>query len=201
MRQDGESFLPGLVLGAGYGRRIGKPKAFLRLADGRSFLEAVVEAMMAGGIGRVIAVLGPWWRNDFVLQGCEIVINQNPDAGMISSLTLGLERAGTGASGVLVALVDSPFVRAKTFEMLVQAHRKHTSKIILPTFGGKRGHPVVFPAWCFEEFYGAKAQESGPRAVVRSHPEAVLELEVQDPNVLVDIDDFSCYQSVVERGS
>ncbi len=192
----------GVVLAAGWGRRMGGPKALLRTPDGRTFLQAVTDTLREGGIGRLVVVVGPWWAEAQAPEGCDLVMNPDPDRGVISSLRLAIRRAWPAGfegteSGLLMALVDHPAVRPGTVRDLIAAHRADPHRIVVPTFRDgtrvRRGHPVVFPAWTLAEFFGAAAGADGPRAVVRAHPEAVAEVEVADPGVLMDLDSQACY--------
>ncbi len=231
----------GVVLAAGWGRRIGGPKALLRTPDGRTFLETVVSRLRDAGIARMVVVVGPWWNPREAVPGCDVVVNPDPDRGVISSLRLAIWNAGlpedpprwsdpgrgvvfpppptltptptnrpatrgpTGCLGILVALVDHPAVRAQTVRTLVEAHRREPDRIVVPTFAEtgrrRRGHPVVFPAWAVPEFFASPADREGPRAVVRAHPQAVAEVEVPDPGVVMDVDSPACYQEWLEASA
>ncbi len=183
---------------------MGGPKALLRTPDGRTFLDAVVSAVREAGVSRVVAVVGPWWQAREA--PCSVVLNPHPEQGLISSLQIAIRSAfdpsGTPTPSVrpaiLLALVDHPAVRAETVRILVEAHRANPERIIVPVFRDgtriRRGHPVVFPAWAVPEFFGPAASAEGPRAVLRRHPDAVREVEVKDPGVLLDINTPACYE-------
>lgn len=194
--------LLGVVLAAGWGRRMGGPKALLRTPDGRSFLQAVVEAVRGAGVARTIVVVGPFaegCRDDWPHPGCDFVVNPDPDRGLISSLRLAIRDLPPDIGGVLMALVDHPAVRPETVDTLIEAHRADPRRIVIPVFRDgtrvRRGHPVVFPGWCLDEFFEARAEREGPRAVVRAHPGSVTEVEVPDPGVVLDLDSPACYRA------
>lgn len=200
--------LVGVVLAAGWGRRMGGPKALLRTPDGRTFLQAVTDTLREGGIARLVVVVGPWWADARAPEGCDLVMNPDPDRGVISSLRLAVRRAWPAGfrgteSGLLMALVDHPAVRPGTVRDLIAAHHANPHRIVVPTFRDgsrmRRGHPVVFPAWTLPEFFAEPAGREGPRAVVRTLPEAVAEVEVADPGVVMDFDSQACYREWLTR--
>ncbi len=195
----------GVVLAAGWGRRMGGPKALLRTPDGRSFLQAVVDGVREAGVARTVVVVGPWWDAREAVPGCHVVVNPDPDRGLISSLRLAIPEVPLRESGLLMALVDHPAVRPETVRTLVGAHRVDPGRVVIPVFRDgtrlRRGHPVVFPAWAVPEFFGPAADREGPRAVLREHPDAVLEVAVLDPGVVLDINRPACYQTWLLDGS
>jgi molybdenum cofactor cytidylyltransferase len=112
---------------------------------------------------------------------------------------LGILAAPAGATGALVALVDHPAVRPATFALLAAAHAGRPDAIVVPVAMidgvARRGHPVVFPRWAFDDLAGPSAEAGGARTVVRSHPDRVTEIDVDDPGILVDIDTQAGYLS------
>ena len=59
--------------------------------------------------------------------------------------------------------------------------------IIVPTHGGRGGHPTLFPwSWTNEIF--SLAPGLGLNHLLRLHPENVLRIEVNDPQLLWDLD-------------
>ena len=60
--------------------------------------------------------------------------------------------------------------------------------IVLPKFGGRRGHPVIFRAALYEELLAAPA-EVGARQVVWNHAGEVTEVETQEEGVILNLND------------
>src|SRR3954464_14157887 len=89
----------GLLLAAGAGRRMGRPKALLRDAAGVPFLDRAVGRLLEGGWRTVAVVLGAaapearslldeaGWTSDPALQ---VVVAEDWDEGMGASLRRGL---------------------------------------------------------------------------------------------------------------
>ncbi len=151
----------GLVLAAGGGRRLGgRPKALLD-HGGRPLVERAVRAARAGGCAPAVhVVLGAAAervRARADLAGCVVTDNPNWATGMGSSLRAGLASVrdatrgavgpdgptGSGASAVLVLLVDQPGVGAEAVARVVRAHRAGAG-LVAAAYGGRRGHPVLF---------------------------------------------------------
>ncbi len=176
-----------VVLAAGASRRMGSPKALLRLAEG-SFVERIVQTLHASAIDPIAVVVG---REAAAIRkahpdlAVRWVINPEPDRGMLSSLRLGLEAvAGAGISGVLVWPVDHPRVVAGTVQAIVEAAAEN--KIVVPRHRGRSGHPAFFGAAFLAELAGAELP-GGARDLLDRHPEATVAVEA-DETVLDDID-------------
>ena len=60
-------------------------------------------------------------------------------------------------------------------------------RIVLPTFEGRRGHPVLFSSEVLEEILALGPSE-GANIVVRKNPDRIIEVPVNAPGILVDID-------------
>jgi CTP:molybdopterin cytidylyltransferase MocA len=129
----------GLVLAGGAGRRWGGPKAWARLPDGTTFLDAALRTLTEAGAATVVATLPPGSseRHD---PGARTVALPRPGLDMFSSLVAGLEvlEPVAGWEAVVVLPVDHPLVGAATVRALVAAG----PPAAIPTLGGRHGHPI-----------------------------------------------------------
>ena len=168
---------------------MGRPKQIIPLS-GVPMLEKVLMTLRKSNVERVIVVLGAnaaevKKRVRFAEE--LVVINPRYAEGMSSSLKLGLRRAGSEADAVIIALGDQPFVRPPTIDKLVATYEKTRARIVIPTFRGARGNPVLFDKSVFPQIAGIRG-DTGAKSVVRRNAADVLEVEVPDRGVLVDID-------------
>ena len=179
--------LPGIVLAAGAGRRMGQPKALLEW-DGRPFVRVVSEDLHAAGCRPVIVVTGAAGDEVAAHLPDGAIRAHNADwetGGMLSSIRAGLRAAGPGASGYLIALVDQPFLGPEPARRLVEMHRREPGAVLVAGHLGRRGHPLLLPARLYEAASTASLP-GGLRELVRADP-TVIVLEA-GPQVLLDID-------------
>jgi CTP:molybdopterin cytidylyltransferase MocA len=108
------------------------------------------------------------------------------------------EWAETQIAGAMVALVDHPFVKKETYQVLVGASERFPRKIIIPTYRGRRGHPVVVPREVITEIIGAPDGMT-LRDIIREHDDLVLEQAVDDTGILKDIDSEADLNSARQR--
>jgi molybdenum cofactor cytidylyltransferase len=191
----------GVVPAAGASTRMGTPKALLD-AGGRSFVSAVVGALLGGGCDPVVVVTasgqGEVGRRA-AGAGALVLENPDPGEGPITSLRLALAALGPGVDGVAILPVDHPAVRPETVAALLDALSTGGVPLVLPTMGGRRGHPAVFHRRLFAELLDPQLQ-GGARAVVHHHLEEARLLEVDDAGVLADIDTPEAYRAVFGAG-
>jgi molybdenum cofactor cytidylyltransferase len=131
----------------------------------------------------------------------DVIIAKNEDleAGPIGSVRAGLAAiAPFPVDAVLVWPVDRPHVAVSTVEALLDAFRATHQPIVVPTHGGRRGHPVLFARRVFAELLGAPNSE-GARAVVHRDPTRIAEVAVDDPAVLEDFNTPDDYKKLLRR--
>jgi molybdenum cofactor cytidylyltransferase len=178
-----------VVLAAGTSSRMGRPKQNLPLS-GVPILEMTLRTFRRSKVGKVVVILGAHAeevKKDVKFAGEEVVFNPRFSDGMSSSLRFGLDRLGTEVEAAIVALGDQPFVRSTTIDGIVAAYGKTGAKIVVPTYRGTRGNPVLFDRSVFP-LIGRIRGDVGARSVVEQNAADVLELEVPDEGILVDID-------------
>lgn len=179
----------GLVLAGGAGRRVGGPKALLRLGP-VSFAAHAAALLERPGVEQVLLVLGHEAarveREAGLPERFGRVINPEPEHGMLSSLLCGLEAVERlGAGAVLVHPVDHPLVSLATVERVVAALQAG-ARIAVPSWDGRRGHPAGFARAAWEALRAAPPGQ-GARAVLRDHP-GWVEHVAGDPGCLLGID-------------
>lgn len=159
----------GLLLAAGAGSRMGRPKALVRDADGTSWLARAVTALRAGGCDGVTVVLGAASGEAAALlgeePGCEgvsVVVAEDWASGMSASLRAGLAALPDGASAALVSLVDLPDVGAEVVGRLVAAH-SGPDTLARATYDGRPGHPVLLGRAHWAPILAEVAGDSGAR--------------------------------------
>jgi molybdenum cofactor cytidylyltransferase len=180
-----------IVLAAGKSERMGRPKALLPFAES-TFLENILAAIHASSVKSVVVVLGH--HRDAIESFVRIensVFNPDYEKGMITSLQTGIRALPLEAEGGLLCLVDHPVLNPTTIDALVKSFRP--GHIILPTFEGRRGHPVLFSREVLSEILDLPIS-SGANAVVWKQPSRVIEVPVNDRGILIDIDTPQQYE-------
>jgi len=82
--------------------------------------------------------------------------------------------------------VDHPLVSARLISELVERFYEYKKAIVLPTYKGRRGHPVIFSTALFSKLLAAPA-DMGARAVVWAHAADVLAVPTDEEGVVLNI--------------
>lgn len=174
----------GLVLAAGRSERMGEPKPLLEI-EGRTFLEATITALRDGGCTQVTAVVASSDAATTARSAGAGVTEGRPDGEQIDSLRSGLDALDDNVAAAVVLPVDHPRVRPATVGTLIDAWRTESSAVVRPVHVGRPGHPTVFPRRVWAALRDPDLAD-GARSVVER--ERVVDVPVDDPGVLVDID-------------
>ena len=180
---------PGDIPAAGRSHRMGTPKALLD-AGGRSFLARILSSLREGGAGPLLVVVrdmaDPVAREAHEHGGVSI-LNPDPSPGPVSSLQAGIRSVPDQAAAVLFAPVDHPLFSPETVRDLIRSFVESRAPLVVPAFEGWRGHPVLFGRVLFPELLEENLPE-GARTVVRRYLHDRLQLPVEDPGILADLD-------------
>ncbi len=188
-KAQGRPHIAAIVLAAGRSTRMGEANKLLMDLHGTPMIARTVAAT-ASVASPVIVVTGH--DADAVtraLRDARVTIVHNPRYadGMATSLKAGLMALPSNADGVLVCLGDMPAVTSAAIGQLVAAFNPVEGRaIIVPTYQGKRGNPVLFARAFVDEMRAAEG-DAGARALLSQHADAVYEVET-DAGVLADAD-------------
>jgi molybdenum cofactor cytidylyltransferase len=116
-------------------------------------------------------------------------LNPEWEKGQLSSVRAGLRSLEKiQIDGMILCPVDHPLVSTRLVSDLVQRFYESKKAIVLPTYNGRRGHPVIFSKALFGELLAAP-EEKGARAVVWAHAGEVLEVPTDEEGVILNIND------------
>ena len=180
----------GLVLAAGEGSRLGRPKALVEL-DGELLVDRAVRAAHEGGCDRVVVVLGAA-AADVVraaaLEGAVVVVNDGWREGMGSSLRCGLAAlADQNAAAAVVLLVDQPDIGAEAVRRLSAAWQAGPVAVAASYSGAPR-NPVLLDASIWADVCASALGDVGARAWLREHADEVVLVACDDLGSDADID-------------
>jgi CTP:molybdopterin cytidylyltransferase MocA len=166
---------------------MGSPKALLKI-ENRMFLARVLDTYCSVGIPTYV-VLGTHAtlvENHVDLSSATVLKNPEPSRGPLSSLLIALQESSDSAAFILHP-VDHPMVSVNTIRRLIEGYYRVPHCILIPSYRGRRGHPVLIPSRFYPDLRSAPLSE-GARWVVRANRAANHLLAVDDPGILVNID-------------
>ena len=186
-----------IVLAAGLSKRMGQPKMVLPWG-GKTVIGQVVDSLITGGIDQIIVVTGGTrLLVEEALPTQPVTFANNPNYAngeMLSSLQVGLQRLDFGIESFLMVLGDQPQIEPATVSGLIDAFKKTSCRILIPSYQMRRGHP-----WLIERSLWQGILALQPPATLRDFLKGVEKeisyLPVDTPSILNDLDTFEDYQN------
>jgi molybdenum cofactor cytidylyltransferase len=175
-----------LVLAAGRASRFGSDKRQALLPDGKRVIDALLQQVIASDLPLLVCLSEDDQRlaQNLDQQHISYCHCTRAPEGMGGTLAEGIGHLPPW-NGVLVTLADMPWVKASTYRAITAQLRPEI--ICVPTWNGKRGHPVGFGARFFQEL-SQLGGDFGARLLLDKYAGKVYEVAVEDASILRDID-------------
>ena len=193
--------LAAVILAGGESRRMGAPKALIPYR-GKSFVEHLIEVTRHPRVGLTRIVVGAHAdeiRERLTGHSSEIVVNADWAKGQLSSIQSGVRALPEDSTdGMILCPVDHPIVSSELVARLIEEFDASRKSIALPTYRGRRGHPLIFRAKLYEELLAASA-EVGARQVVWAHENDTCHVPTEEEGVVLNINDPATLERALGR--
>jgi len=164
----------------------------------KTVIESCIDYLREGGAEPIVAVLGHREHEiRDVIKNVTIAINPDPNSEMGASIAAGIRAVNDAAKCVLIALVDHPAVPASVVTNLI-AEWQRGAKIVIPTWQGRGGHPVLVDL-SFRSELLMLGQTGGLRELLKTHQSEVKRLPVDSPFIARDMDTWDDYVALYEE--
>ena len=173
----------GILLAAGEGSRLGRPKALVRI-DGQTLADRGVAMLRAGGAAPIVLVTGAVSAEPL---GALIVHNPDWRTGMGSSLAAGLTALPAVAPAAVIALADQPLVGPEAVRRLIAAYDDGAT-VAVACYDGQPRNPVLIARAHWPEVIESSVGDTGARAFLRSRHDLVTLVECGDTGSPDDVD-------------
>lgn len=187
-----------VILAAGASTRLGKPKQLLQY-HGKTLLDhSVIEAISANA-DAVVVILGKnadVFQNKINNKKINVVINQDWEEGMASSVRLGLDtllKIKPYIDAVIFMVCDQPHISSLILNELITTQQKTTKQIVTCNYGGAIGPPALFHKKYFRELAKLKG-DVGARNIILQNMNDVA--TVLFPEGKIDIDTKEDYDAL-----
>jgi molybdenum cofactor cytidylyltransferase len=190
-----ETFVTGLVLGAGGSTRLGQPKQLLPYGE-RTLLGHALDTARHCGFDQLVVPIGGAAdevraRVDFA--GAQVVVNEAYGEGCSSSIAAALDAVDARCEVLVLMLGDQPGVTPETVQALLDGRGE--APLAVCRYDDGRGHPLAFDRSVFAQL----ANLHGDKGVWRLLDERagdVVDVPVAG-NVPLDVDTPEDYKAVL----
>ncbi len=189
----------GIVLAAGEGTRLGRPKQLLRWR-GEPLVRRAARAALLAGLEPVVVVTGA--AREAVQQAVrdlpvQPVHNADWPSGQGSSVRAGVQALPAAVGAAIFLLADQPFVPPTLLRALVAEHRRTLAPIVAPQVGGRRATPVLFDRVTFPDLCALQGDVGG-RALFARFP--LRYLPWLDERLRLDVDTPADWERLRDEG-
>lgn len=185
------SAVAGVILAAGRSERfVGRSTKLLAELEGEALVRRVVRAALGSRLDQVVVVLGHAAAEiRHALAGFEVAWVRNPDyaVGQSTSVRAGLEQVASSMRAAVFLPADQPLVSSALIDRLIAAYEESGRPIVRPRAGGRPGAPILWDRSLFPEL-AEIVGDSGGRQLMARYAGEVLDVEIEDPRALADID-------------
>ena len=208
MSHPDESFSPvavyAVIPAAGQSTRMGVPKQLLPCGEG-TVLETVIGTVLAAPMNGLAVVANSAVADELDLAEDPrflTAINDDAESQMLDSICLGIEALRAECNppadaGILVCPGDMPEIDVETLEACIGAFVDRSNRIVVATYQGKHGHPIIVPLSMTTEL--SSITEGGLAELLRRHPQRTHEVDCPSSGVTRDLDTPEDYDSLQQR--
>jgi molybdenum cofactor cytidylyltransferase len=165
-----------------------------------TIIQQVVENILASRINNVMVVLGA--DHEKIQKAIEhypvaFCRNEHPENGMHSSVMCGIKALPDDADAALIYLGDQPEIGPSLTNTILEAYNGNLYGIVIPVHDHHRGHPLLVDLK-YRTAMDKLDLENGLRSLMHQFPEDVLEVEVDKPEILIDINTRDEYSNATK---
>lgn len=184
-----------ILLAAGQSKRMNGENKLIKEIQGIPLVKHSVKNILSSSIDELIIVLG--YQKEIIEklisknEKIKIVFNKNFENGMASSIKTGLNHFSEKTESFFICLGDMPLVNHNIYNQLIKF--KDNKEIIVPTYKGRQGNPVLFGKSMKEEIK-IIIGDVGAKKILELNKDKILNLEINDQSIAKDFntqDDFS----------
>ncbi len=185
-----------VLLAAGGSSRYGQPKQLLEW-KGRPLVAHLADVIWMAGVEPLVVVGAEAETVSAALKGRPVRVLRNYGwrEGLSSSVRLGLAALAPEVEAALFLQVDQPLVSPSFLQALVKRWRETEAGIVVPTWEGRRGSPVLFDRSLFAELAEVSG-DAGGRQLLETHAGRIEPHPVADPRLLTDVDRPEAYEKL-----
>ena len=186
-----------ILLAAGKSKRMGGENKLVKKIQGTPLIQLSVKNILNSSVDELILVLG--YQKEIIEklinknEKIKFVFNKNFESGMASSIKTGLDHLSNNTESFFISLGDMPMVNANIYNQLIKS--KDIKEIIVPTYKGKQGNPVLFSKSMKEKIIEITG-DAGAKKILNLNKNKILNIEINNQSIIRGFDtqnDFTSF--------
>jgi len=186
-----------ILLAAGQSKRMDGENKLTKEIQGVPLIKHSVKNILASSIGELIIVLG--YQKEIIEKiidknnKIKFVFNKDFESGMASSIKTGLNNLSYKNEAFFICLSDMPMVNHDIYNQLIKS--KDKKEIIIPTYKGQQGNPVLFDKSMKEKIMNITG-DVGAKKMLELNKDKILNLEINDQSITKGFDTQDNFNSL-----
>jgi molybdenum cofactor cytidylyltransferase len=188
-----------ILLAAGQSLRMKGENKLVKKIKGIPLIKYAVKNILASTVDEIIIVLGH--EKDLIKniiglnRKIKFVYNKDFKKGISSSIKIGLKSISKKSEAFFISLGDMPNVNQNIYNKLIKSRFKynkklklqHKKEIIIPTFEGKNGNPILFSKFMKDKIMLVK-NDLGASEIIKLNKEKILNVPLNNKSIFLDFD-------------
>ena len=186
-----------ILLAAGQSKRMNGENKLTKKIKGTPLIKYSVKNILNSSIDELIIVLG--YQKEIVKKiidknkKTKFVFNKDFEKGVASSIKTGLSHLSEKTEAFFICLGDMPMVNPDIYNQIIRS--KKNNEIVVPTFKGKQGNPVLFSISMRNKIMNIQG-DVGAKKIVESNKNEILNLEINNQNITKDFNTQDNFNSL-----
>jgi len=173
-----------ILLAAGQSKRMNGENKLTKKIQGIPLIKLSVKNILTSSINELIVVLGH--QKEIIekhidkSEKIKFVFNKNFESGMASSIKTGLNNLSENTEAFFICLGDMPLISHDIYNQLIKS--KDKKEIIVPTYKGQQGNPVLFNKSMKERIMNITG-DIGAKKILELNKDKISNLEINNQNI------------------
>ena len=188
-----------ILLAAGLSSRMKGENKLIKEIKGIPLINYSIKNILASSVDEIVVVTGYESEKVENIIGknkkIKFVYNKDFKNGISSSIKKGLNTISNKAEAFFICLGDMPNVNQNIYNKLIKSRfnynkklrLEHKKEIIIPTFDGKNGNPVLFSKFMKDKIMLIEG-DSGAKNIIELNKNKVLNVSFDNEAVILDFD-------------
>ena len=174
-----------VLLAAGQSKRMNGENKLTKKIQGNPLIKLSVKNILASSIDELIIVLG--YQKEIIEklidknEKIKFVFNKDFESGMASSIKTGIDNLSDKTEAFFICLGDMPMVNHDIYNQLIKS--KNNKEIIVPTYKGQQGNPVIFDKSMKEKILDIRG-DVGAKKILELNKDKILNLEINEQGIV-----------------
>ena len=176
-----------ILLAAGQSKRMNGENKLNKMINNQPLINYSINNILESNIDELIVVVG--YQEEIIKKlitvnkKIKIISNKNFESGMASSIKEGLKHLSKKTEYFFICLGDMPNINKQIYNSLIKSSNRH--QIIVPTYKGQRGNPVLFDKSMKEIIINIEG-DNGAKKIINMHENKTYVFETNDQSIIQD---------------